>query len=305
MTPAKIAGEVKMIEWFDDHWYKIEHSGVTNSGKPQTETIYLPSVTTILGVTAKPFLAHWRGDIGNREADLRMAEGAERGTRLHNAWSIYCQGGAVIYNPHLRPNYTFEQIDDLRTQYADRVAILPTQDEMYQMTKLEALFKALKPTHILTESVMFSIKNGRAGTCDNFIALEAGEYQINGNGAVKLEKGLYVADLKTGKVVDDDAFMQISDYGFMLEEMAALGVDWAAELISKYGKVQGGMIIHTSAKTRSGIEGLATLVRSREQLIQDQEDMNRIHAIWKRKNSGAKPDVFEFPSLIVRKEETT
>jgi hypothetical protein len=286
-----IESKIKMVEWFDDHWYKVSFDGKTD---------YLESTTTVLGVTAKPFLAHWRGDIGNREADLRAAEAAERGTRLHNAWSIFCQGGVVLFNPPQRPNFTFDEIDSLRVQHVGMVAVLPTQDEMYQMTKLQRLYDVLKPKKVITESIVFSLKNHRAGTADNFLFIEKGDYQVNGKNPLKLEGGLYVVDLKTGKTVDDDAFMQISDYAFMFEEMAELGVKWVKELLETYGKIAGGLIIHTSAKTKSGIEGLATLYRSRQELDQDQEDMNRIHAIWRRKNIGANPNVFELPTLITR-----
>lgn len=282
----------KLVEWFDQHWYKVQ--------LPDGTTDYFPSTTTILGVTSKPFLAKWRGDIGNREADLRMVEAAERGTRLHNAWSIYCQGGVVVYQPHQRPIHTFQEIDEFRSLYADRVAILPTQEEMYQMTKLEKWYMTVKPFKTITESTVFSIRNRRAGTADNFLAIDEGEYKINGSKSLYLKKGLYVVDLKTGSTVDDDAYMQISDYASMLFEMAELGVEWAKELQDEFKEIAGGLIIHTSAKTKNGIEGLATLLRTKEELQQDQADMQSISVIWQRKNRNSKPDVFEFPAVIAR-----
>lgn len=295
MTPANLANEkVQMVEWFDDHFYKIK----TASGVE-----YYPSTTTVLGATAKPFLARWRGDIGNREADLRMHEAAERGTRLHNAWSIYCQGGAVVYQPYQRPTYTYDDLEALRIDYVDRVAILPTQDEMYQMTKLKSWFEAIKPSKVITESIVYSNSNKRAGTADNFFGIEEGTYKVNGREGLSLKRGLYVADLKSGSVVDDDAYMQISDYAHDLEEMALDGVEWAKELIDGWGSVAGGLIIHTSAKTKSGIEGLATHFRSKEELDQDYKDMQNVAEIWRRKNKNSKPDVFEFPSIISRTDK--
>lgn len=43
-----------------------------------------PSVTTILGVIRKPFLEHWRGELGNIEADLQMHEAGGLGTTVHD-----------------------------------------------------------------------------------------------------------------------------------------------------------------------------------------------------------------------------
>lgn len=285
MTP-----KVELVEWFDSHWYKIELAG--------QPPMYFPSTTTVLSASAKPFLAKWRGELGNREADLRMMEAADRGSRIHNAWSIFCQGGVVLYQPFQRPIYTYDQIEDLRVQYLDMVAILPNQDEMYQMTKLERWMKAVKPLHIESEKIVYTLSNRRAGTADNFVVINGGEYLINGSKPLKLKGGLYVMDLKSGKAIDDDAYMQISDYTHSLIEMAYAGVDWAADLIKRFGTPVGGLILHTSANTRTGIEGLATVLRTAEELAQDYLDLQSVDTIWRRKNKDAKPTVFEFPSLI-------
>lgn len=287
--------KVKLVEWFDDHWYKIELEDFLHD--------YFASTTTILGVTSKPFLAHWRGDIGNREADLRMNEAGDRGSRLHNAWCILNQGGAVIYQPYKRPLYSYDQIEDLRVKYCDLVAVLNYQEEMYQLTKLERWIKAVKPFYTLTEQIVYSLSNKRAGTADNVFGIEAGEYSISGSKPLKLERGLYVADLKSGKQVDDDAYMQTADYMMMIEEMAENGVEWAKNLIEEYGKFVGSLIIHTGSKNRSGIEGLATLLRTREQLEQDFSDLQHADKLWRRKNKDAKPTVFEFPSLLTLQGE--
>ena len=93
--------EIKQVSYFDEHWYRFE----TNSG-----VIFLPSVTTKLGVVNKSFLARWRGDIGNREADMRLFEGQERGSRLHRAFETFCKGGTVVFNPQRYPTYTKEEI---------------------------------------------------------------------------------------------------------------------------------------------------------------------------------------------------
>ena len=66
------------ISWWDSRYYPCI--------APDGSEIYLPSVTTILGAVSKgDFLEKWRGDIGNREADLRMNEAGDRGSRVHHA----------------------------------------------------------------------------------------------------------------------------------------------------------------------------------------------------------------------------
>ena len=63
--PVLIHPEKKMIEWFDQHYYKIAED-------------FFPSVTTILSASPKPHLAFWRGDVGNEEASRIMKEAGER-----------------------------------------------------------------------------------------------------------------------------------------------------------------------------------------------------------------------------------
>ena len=84
--------DIILCEWFSEHWYKINKNPVE----------YYPSVTTKKSEKAQPFLAIWRGDIGNREADLRMNESSESGTRQHNAFWAIANGGVVIYQPSNR-----------------------------------------------------------------------------------------------------------------------------------------------------------------------------------------------------------
>ena len=121
--------EIKLVEWFDEHWYKIIK---------EDETVdYFPSTNTKLRVVAKPYIGKWRGDIGNREADLRMFEAGERGTRIHHAWYTLTTGGIVIFNPWQRPNYSAEDISKLQDEYSGKVSVVQYQDEMLDIWKLQ------------------------------------------------------------------------------------------------------------------------------------------------------------------------
>jgi len=277
--------EIKLVEWFDDHWYKIIYEV---DGKETTE--YIPSVTTKLGVIAKPFLARWRGDVGNREADMRVFESQERGTRIHHAWYTMATKGCVVYQPPRHPNFNPEELKALDDEYSGNVALMRYQDEMYDLCKLRAWVELVDPVFMHSELTVYSLTQKDAGTVDNVIRIKEGEYPVNGRKPLLLPEGLYVADLKSGKTVDLDAYMQTAAYAKCVEEMGL-------------GEVMGTLILHTGAKTKTGIEGLATLYRNKEQMAQDYEDYRLASALWERKNADAKPKVFEFPAMLTIKKE--
>lgn len=55
-----------------------------------------PSVTTVLGAIRSLALEHWRGELGNVEADRRMEEGAEIGRAVHRLCHAYNIGQSFI-----------------------------------------------------------------------------------------------------------------------------------------------------------------------------------------------------------------
>lgn len=277
MQTAEETAAPVLVEWFDDHWYKVTRDGTTH---------YLPSVTTKLGIIDKPFLAQWRGDLGNREADLRMYEAGQRGKRIHWAYEVALKGGVVIYDPWQAPVYTEQGIADLKLKYDGNVSILRTQDEMWQMAKLQKQFDALNPHVIDVEKKVFDIANKDAGTIDNVLWIDEGDYLISGVKPIHLESGIYINDLKTGKVVDVNTWLQLAAYGFMYEQ-------------SHQMKIAGALITHTSANIKGGIPGLKTMVRDRKKLIEkDYPDYRHASALWEREHADDQPASFEFPALI-------
>lgn len=267
---------IDRVQWFDDRFYKIEKEGVVR---------YVPSVTTKLGVIAKPFLAKWRGDIGNREADMRMFEAAERGTRIHNAWSVLTTGGTVLYQPWDRPNFAPEHLAKIFEEKGGNVAVLQYQDEMYQVFKLQKWIAAVNPKIIASEITVYDLANNDAGTADNVIEVNGGSYLVSGAKPITIMPGKYVVDLKTGSTVDEDAFQQTAAYAGCLLSMGQTGI-------------VGTIIIHTGSKNKGGIEGLGTLVRDREQWPKDYENYRLVSKVWEMKNQGASPKVFDLPTMI-------
>lgn len=54
-----------------------------------------PSVTEVLALLDKPFLARWRGKIGNEEADRISRESAQVGRNVHQMIEVYLGGEDV------------------------------------------------------------------------------------------------------------------------------------------------------------------------------------------------------------------
>lgn len=275
--------DIQLIEWESAHYYKVEVDGVVH---------YLPSVTTKLGIIDKGQLNRWRGDIGNREADLRMQEKADRGTRIHMAYETFLKGGTVIYDPWKRSQYTPEQVEEIKKQSKFFFA-LRNQDEMYDLYKLQRQFQLLRPRILAVEARVFDLENRDAGTIDNVMEIEGGAYAVSGSKPLILEPGIYINDLKTGSFLDDNVWLQLAPYGKMFEQQSGMAI-------------AGALVTHTGAKTRSGIKGLQTLFRSREELLgRDYADYRHASSLWERKHKDEQPETFTFPSLIKIQQEQT
>lgn len=276
---------IKLIEWFDDHFYKIQLDE-EKDGQILTNTFYLPSVTTKLQAAPRPFLARWRGDVGNREADLQMFDGANKGSRIHYAaLKVYLAGGAVIYNPIQHPNFTPAAIAEIAAKVGREVFILQNQDEIWQIEKFRRWMNIVQPEILGIEDIVYDLIHKEAGTRDLFLKIKAGEYAISGMKPVVLPEGYYIADLKSGKQVNDEAYWQTADYAKMSE---VGGI-----------KIAGTLIIHTNAKTKSGF---TTHIRLGEQLEDDYQTFRHVAAVWENQNRDLQPDLLEFPNIITKAE---
>ncbi len=271
--------EAVLIEWFNAHYYRVTENGTNR---------FIPSVTTKLGIVDKPNLARWRGDLGNREADLRMYEAGQRGTRIHWAYATALKGGAVVYDPWQNPVYTEEGLAELRKEHRE-LAILRTQEEQWDICKLAEQYKRLDPEVLGVEQTVHDIQNNDAGTIDNILAVKAGAYLVAGSKPLVLSGGIYINDLKTGKYVDDNVWMQLAPYAFMYEKRFGI-------------TVAGALVTHTGSNIKTGIPGLKTLYRDRETLLgKDYSDYRHAAALWEREHTGEEPETFQFPSVITMK----
>jgi hypothetical protein len=279
MTPT-------LVEYYDEHWYKIE-----KEGRPAE---YYPSVTTKLGVVAKPFLAKWRGDIGNREADMRLFESQERGTRIHAGWETLCQGGIVLYNPLRKPLFTSEDILAAHETYNGMVEIVRYQDEMLQLVKLKSWIDAVKPKIVASELTVYNEKEKYAGTIDTVMDIAEGDFHVDGRTPLHLPSGRYIVDLKTGNSLDDNAFMQTAAY--------AVAYAKRENFKETDPVVVGTLILWTGSTNKTGIPGLGTEHRTTAQVNQDFQDFLHVSSVWERKHKDDRPRIFEFPtSLTLRR----
>lgn len=279
VNPAPIDGVI-MASYFDEHWYKVTQNSVAH---------YIASVTTKLDVERKYAIEIWRGNLGNREADIKMHDASERGKRIHYALSLYLTGGIVLYNPWNAPIYTDEQIAEMKESVNGLLIVLRNQDEMLDVWKLQRFFEIVKPEVCYSEKIVYSIEKDIAGTLDVAMEIKAGSYPVNGSKPLIIPKtGLYIADLKTGKTVEESFFRQLAPYSYAFEEMGL-------------GKPEGALILHTGATTKSAIPGFSVKICSREALPSYLDDYFHLAAIWKRNNPNAGPDIFDFPSKIQRR----
>jgi hypothetical protein len=279
--------EVKQIDWFDDHWYRIRY---LNEAKVEVEEYYA-SVTTKLGILAKPHLLRWYGEIGYQEARRKTREAADRGTRIHWAWYTYVQGGAVIYQNPRTPAYTREEIEEIHKRFNNNVWIVENQDEHYDFLKLVEMFKRLDPQIVESERKLFNIEHKEAGTGDNIFGLKEGKYEISGAKPLVLPAGMYLGDLKTGASVTKENLMQISAYVYCAESMG-------------YDTFQGALIYHTQSRIKTGIPGLSVTYLTRDEIEQHYSDFRDISRVWERQ-STSKPIIRQLPCLVTRDNQWT
>jgi len=283
ITNNQSVQEVKLISFFDEHFYKIYF--------PNGKIDYFPSTTTKLSIIDKPGLRRWYASLGEREAKKRANDAADRGSRIHHAAQVMAMGGCVIYQPIQRPNYNSEELLNLKKKYHD-LYFLEHQDEMLDVWKIQKFFEKVNPLIIGTETIVYSVKNREAGTIDLVIKIKE-NCKIEGvnKEPFELEKGIWICDYKTGNLYDE-ARMQLASYFEMFKEVSELR-----------DQLKGALIIHTGSKSRIGIPGLNVIKLTPEELKIDYADYRHTAAIWERKNKLAMPKLFEFPSMLVLNKE--
>jgi hypothetical protein len=276
---------IKQIAWFDDRFYRVTLWDDTVRN--------IPSVTTKLRVLPKPFIAKWRGDVGNEVADRRLHDAGERGTRVHHACYMYATGGGVIFSP---PKYKGmeginKQADALAKQFdatGTPYIVLQNEDEVLMVQRFRDFMAALNPTILGAEVVLYSLNMNAAGTADYILTIPGGDYAIAGAKPMTLPAGTYLLDLKSGQE-DADHFIQLAAYTAMYEESTGT-------------PIVGGLMVYLNADTKTGIPGLQTRFKTREQINNDLRVYEAASLIYDNKYGNDTPKDLTIPLLIYRRE---
>jgi hypothetical protein len=270
---------VNTIEYFDDRFYKLKLSSKERQllkkyhKKKFEEIIYLPSVTTMLGIIDMPFINRWRGDVGNERADYLVRAGGDRGNRVHHGVNI-----AMVYNKRGLGNKL--KHDD----YA--------QEEWVQLVKFKKWYEELKPEVLKLEYIVYSLRHLFAGRMDLLVRLKEGTYNTGFSTPVKIPAGIYLGDVKSGKGIHGSHY-QTAAYTVAVEEMVAL-----IEKLTKI-KIEGTFTLHLNAGTKRGWK---MIVRDREQMKDDFQTALHAFCVWKKENANLTPRVFEMPQTIQLKK---
>lgn len=267
---------IKQISWFDKRFYKVELD--------DKSVRFIPSITTKLNIIDKPYLRKWVGEIGLREADMRLFEAGERGSRIHAAFDVMQKGGIIIYQPWQRPTYSEEELKEIQSKNPIW-CVVKYQDEMLALYRLHKCMEILKPKVLMTEMTVVNLDENDAGTVDAVYEIEEGDYMINGSKPLHLEAGIYVADLKTGKQIDKSAYRQCAAYLKALKAM-------------KLYDAIGTLILHTTSQNRGGIEGFGVHLRNKNQVEQDYKEYRFASSLWEAEHGDETPKLIEFPSIL-------
>ena len=155
----------------------------------------LPSVTTIIGKTlAKPALVPWAArtaaEIALNDPTLSVQECA---SGIYRARDKAANRGSMVHS----------LVESISKGAKIDIAGLPDEVRGYAQAFVD-WFSMVKPKILLTEQVVYSLKYGYAGRLD-FVA------DINGK--------IFLVDIKTGKTLYTEAFIQLSAYAEAIEEM--------------------------------------------------------------------------------------
>lgn len=298
----KVTIHVNRVEYFDDRFYKCTLPLKTPAElidkiprqylykTDNSLDVYLPSVTTIINNTVKKdFLEHWRGTVGNEEADRIIKVALYQGSVIHEAIDHYAHGGVVVFRT---PDITDKMIKELKKTTKMNVFQITEQAHMVQVARYQRIVELLKPTIVSSEQSLLSLTYGCAGTRDQLWKFdEPRNVQVSRNNFVAVEPGYYTVDFKTGKTFSDiDYYTQVATYSKMEEEENNI-------------KVNGSIILHLNADIKTGIEGSKVYQMSAEQNEEYFRHFLKLKEIFDFHKQDITPVVYDFPEIIYRNLE--
>jgi len=253
--------EVKQVEWFNSRFYKIGDE-------------FYPSVTTILGCLTDKGLLAWMQNLSKEEQEKIKYESSERGKRIHYACDRINNGFPVVYNPFLKPNFSYDEIREMGA------VEMKYQEEYYQIIKYIQILDILKPKNIVSEQTVCCDTHKYAGTMDSLMYIQEGDYNIDGTKKIALKEGWYLIDIKSGNYLSDKFYYQTSAYAKAVNQNTDIDVT-------------GTIIIHLAAKTK---QGWTCKVRNREEYDVDFSNFLKIKAVFDITNTES-PKVYNMPII--------
>lgn len=294
--PLKEEKPLLRVEYFDDRFYKGTFDRTFNNNSveklfPKYDSrivlrdkefdLYMDSVTTVLGKSnPMPFLAKWRGDIGNLTADYIIREALDLVSHVHNACEHYVKGFPVIFRNEKTNFPTMEMISEFENIY-----FLKSQEAMVMVNRFKQLLELFNPVINEIEKTVYKIEENiiYAGTCDYIMTIQEGEYSLGTRTKIKIPKtGKYLIDLKSGKSTDKEMFLQTSAYTKCLNE------------------IEGNMIWHLNADRRTGIKGVDVLLTT--EIDYYYEHFCNLYKTYWFKNKDLKPNLYEFETILQTKK---
>jgi len=289
----------RSIEYFDDRFYMIPFPKEVDQAylkhcpaawrddEPEkTINVYFPSVTTIQGIEDKPFLATWRGDVGNRVADYKIDFAQNRGSNIHNAIEWGSRGYDIIYQNLKTQNISDKEIRAYARKRRKKVVVIHSQEEMVQVGRYFNLLKVIQPKIVEAEQKVFSFDKWYAGTLDQVWDVKAGEYPV-ARQSLKLPTGRILLDWKTGNSFDESG---------TLEQLAAY-----YNAYYQKDKVVGVMAVHLNSKRKLGIEGVKVVFKTVKQLKPYFDAFTKQNELFRLRNKDIMPKYLEVPTIIVMK----
>jgi len=245
---------LKTIEWFDDRVYKVL---LPPEFDPKCWKFFW-SVTTILGIIAKPWLALWYGNLGTERARYQSHKARDRGSLVHNTIAEMISFdetglGAPVDGTQFR------------------------QEDWLPVVRFAQWYNNFKPRIIVHDCPVVSYQHEYAGTLDIFLETEGGMKDCGGTKPAEVPEGFYPLDIKTGNE-SKDYFLQTAMYG-------------QAGIESGLDTPDGSMILYLDAENKSGYK---LVVRNKAEMAQDFQVALAAKTLFDARGQKL-PELFEMP----------
>ena len=221
------------------------------------EGVYYPSVTTILQYMPKnKFFETWLKDVGHN-ADLIMRKAGKEGTQVHEACERLVKGQEVSW------------MDDYGNARYSQIV-------WEMILKFADFWRTHKPELISTEDFVWSDEHQYAGTADL---------------VVKMDKQIWLLDLKTSNNLHKSYDLQLASYAKALEESKGIKIDRTGIHWLKANT--------RSASNKKGVyQGKGWQVKVVDEIDKNFELFQMIYKLYSLENPVTEPIYNSYPTIL-------